>query len=99
MCHCLLPHFLSSEQKQQQVEICQQNLKLFQVGGDQIISKMGDETCAHYYDAPSQREAKLWIPQEEVPLSIVKTERPSKKICYAAYSRITGLVVTVKVDD
>jgi histone-lysine N-methyltransferase SETMAR len=82
------------------VEICKENLKIFKDGGHQIVSKIitGDETYVHYYDAPTHREAKLWVYEGEVPPSVVKSEKTAKKICYAVFFRSTGLVKAVKLE-
>jgi hypothetical protein len=100
VCHRLVPHFLSPQQKQLRVEICKENLKIFKDGGHQIVSKIitGDETYVHYYDAPTHREAKFWVYEGEVPPSIVKSEKTAKKIYYAVFFRSTGLVKAVKLE-
>ncbi len=53
VCHRLVPHFLSPQQKQLRVEICKENPKIFKDGGHQIFSRIitSDETYVHYYDA------------------------------------------------
>ncbi|XP_054162282.1 uncharacterized protein LOC128960235 [Oppia nitens] len=47
-----VPHFLSDEQKQQRVNICRENLKMWKNKGHVLIDKIttGDETYVHYYE-------------------------------------------------
>ena len=73
--------------------MCEENLEIFSDGGQRIISKIltGDKAWVYYYDVPSNREAKIWIVDDEV--------RPKwrKKIMYAVFFRSTGLIKSVKL--
>jgi histone-lysine N-methyltransferase SETMAR len=79
--------------------MCKKNLKMFKDQGQQIISQIltGDETWVYYYDCPSNREAKVWIFEDEKPPKMPKQELHEKKIMYAVFFRSTGLVKYVKL--
>lgn len=99
VCRRFVPHFLTPEQKQRRIEICKENLKMFKDGGNQIINKIitGGETYVHYYNAPTHREAKLWVYEGEIPPAKVRSERSAKKICYAIFFMNTGLVKALRL--
>jgi histone-lysine N-methyltransferase SETMAR len=99
VCQRLVPHFLSIEQRQNRVEICRENLRKFR-RGRRFISRIitGDETYVHFYEAPTHREAKIWVYQDEIPPSKVKTEKTVRKLCYAVFFKSSGLVEAIKLD-
>lgn len=100
VCHRIVPHFLTQEQKQHRVDICRQNLDMIRKGGNRSLSTIitGDETYVHFYDTPTHREAKIWIYEDDTPPDIVKKERTVRKLCYAVFFRSTGLVAAVKLE-
>lgn len=94
-----VPHLLTAQQMETRVKLCQNNLKRMRDGGQQIISKIltGDETWVYYYDVPSNREAKVWVFEDEERPKLAKKELHVKKIMYAVFFRSTGIVSVVKL--
>ena len=58
----------------------------------------GDETYVHYYEAPTHRESKIWVFEDEDPPQVVKRDRTVGKVLYAIFFRRTGLVQAVKLE-
>ncbi|XP_054159698.1 histone-lysine N-methyltransferase SETMAR-like [Oppia nitens] len=94
-----VPHFLSDEQKQQRVNICRENLKMWKNKGHVLIDKIttGDETYVHYYEPKLSREAKIFVFEDEVPPDIVKRDKTIGKVMYAVFFNTAGLVAAVKL--
>ncbi len=94
-----VPHLLTDEQMMTRRRMCEENLKMFSDGGQRIISQIltGDETWVYYYDVPSNREAKIWIFDDEERPKLAQKELHVKKIMYAIFFRSTGLVKSVKL--
>lgn len=94
-----VPHLLTDEQMMTRRRMCEENLKMFSDGGQRIISQIltGDETWVYYYDVPSNREAKIWIFDDEERPKLAQKELHVKKIMYAVFFRSTGLVKSVKL--
>jgi histone-lysine N-methyltransferase SETMAR len=101
VCNRIVPHTLTPEQKALRVKICKQNLKWFKKNGARGRSFVvtGDETYIHLYDAPTRKESKLWLCEDEPPPDQVKRERTVKKFCYAVFFRSTGLVKAIRLTE
>ena len=95
-----VPHRLSDEQRKLRVEICQENLRMWKNYGMRRIDRIvtGDETYVHYYEAPTHRESKLWVFEDEDPPQVVDRDRTVGKVLYAIFFRTTGLVQAVKLE-
>jgi histone-lysine N-methyltransferase SETMAR len=100
LCVQWVPHSLTDEQMATRLKICQNNLKMFELEGQNIINRLvtGDETIVYYYENLSSREAKLWVLEDEEPPKVPKSEVHVKKIMYAVFFRSTGIVKVVKLD-
>lgn len=94
-----VPHLLTSQQMKTRMEMCHKNLKRIRDGHQQIISKIltGDETWVYFYDVPSNKEARVWVFQDEEIPKLAQKELHVKKIMYAVFFRSTGLVAAIKL--
>ena len=99
VCVHWVPHQLTSDQMATRVKICKENLKKFRKGGNRLFSRLvtGDETWVYYYDTPSNKEAKLWVIEDESIPTMAKREMHVKKVMYAVFFRSNGLVKIVKL--
>lgn len=88
LCIQWVPHSLTNEQITTRLNICRENLKMFELEGPYIINRLvtGDETFVYYYENLTSREAKLWVFEDEELPKMPKTEVHVKKIMYAFFS-------------
>ena len=95
-----VPHKLTDEQKKDRMNICRENLRMWRNPEKNFINRIitGDETYGHYYDAPTHRESKIWVFDDEDPPQVVKRDRTVGKVLYAIFFRSTGLVQAVKLE-
>lgn len=94
-----VPHLLTPQQMETRVKMCCKNLKKIRDGRQQIISKIltGDETWVYFYDVPSNKEARIWVFEDEERPKLAEKELHVKKIMYAVFFRSTGLVNVVEM--
>ena len=100
VCVQWVPHLLTASQMESRLEICQENLKMFELGGKDLPARLvtGDETYVYFYENLTSKEAKLWVLEnEEVPKQVRK-EIHVQKIMYAVFFRSTGIVKVVKLE-
>ncbi len=88
-----VPHFLTTEQMQQRVEACSENLALI-VEDPSILSKIitVDECWIHFFDLNTKCESEAWKRPEEPRPKKVQQQKSTGKVLLISFFDCHGLV-------
>lgn len=95
-----VPHFLTSAQKKERLNLCKKNLKILKDGGYRVWSKIvtGDETSVPIFSIPTRQESAQWVFEDEDPPTQCKSQNSRKKLIFTTFFRSTGLVLNLRLE-
>ena len=74
VCSTWIPHLLTSLQRYERVEGCEELLALYEEEGNDFISRIitGDKSCFYYYQSESKQSSKQWKRADSPPPTKLK---------------------------
>jgi histone-lysine N-methyltransferase SETMAR len=89
-----IPKLLTSDLKQQRLQVCLNNLELVkQHGGWETFRQLivtGDETWVPHFDPPTKQESKVWMTRGSDPPVKARREAHCKKVMLTLFFDING---------
>eukprot|EP00794_Sanderia_malayensis_P014608 gene14608-16119_t len=96
-----VPHCLTDQQKDHQVNWCQFMLQKFEEGKSKRVYDIvtGDESWIYQFDPETKRQSSVWIFPGENPAQKFWRSRSVGKKMVASFFSKTGHVATIKLED
>lgn len=100
VCARWVPHILTQEHIEKRLEFCHEMISKYgDLNRKRLIELVtSDETWIYHYEPESPSSAKEWVPKDHPPPVIVRREQSCRKLMYAFFVDLNGLVATVKLE-
>lgn len=94
VCARWVPKLLTPSQKQDRVDICNDNLELLNENWNLLSTLItGDETWVHYYDPETKQQSMQWKHSDSPPPKKAKAQKSAGKVMLTAFWDINGPIL------